>query len=464
MLKLVKDTIAAIATPPGKGGVGIIRISGSLVPQLAKSLVHQLPQPRYTLFTNFYNQANQVLDQGLALYFQAPNSFTGEDVLELQGHGGPVILDLLLQEVLKLGARLAQPGEFSQRAFLNNKLDLAQAEAIADLIDATSTQAALAASRSLQGEFSSQINDLVAEITNLRIYVEAAIDFPEEEIDFLTEGKCLEAIETLETQLNQLLATASQGSLLQEGKKLVILGKPNAGKSSLLNALAGQDKALVTAIAGTTRDLVSSTINLQGLPVEIIDTAGLRATEDEVEQLGIAKAWQQIEQADWLLILVDAQEANLTATAAIEEFIQTSQPSAEHLAALQTFIEEKKYTLVRNKIDLTQQKQGLQVDNSLNISAKNKQGLVELTEELTKSLGYSANTEGTFTARRRHLTALETALQQVSQAKQTLVDLAAGELVAEDLRLAQEALGDITGKLTSDALLGKIFSSFCIGK
>lgn len=461
---LVEDTIAALATPPGKGGVGIIRISGPLASQLAKSLVHQLPQPRYALFTNFYSQQGQVLDQGLALYFKAPNSFTGEDVLELQGHGGPVILDLLLQEVLSLGARLAQPGEFSQRAFLNNKLDLAQAEAIADLIDATSSQAALAATRSLQGEFSNQINNLVEEITHLRIYVEAAIDFPEEEIDFLTEGNCLTQLEALENQLNKLFITANQGSLLQEGKKLVILGKPNAGKSSLLNALAGQEKALVTDIAGTTRDLVSTQLTLQGLPVEVIDTAGLRATEDKVEQLGIAKAWQQVEQADWLLILVDAQQNQLTAAEALAEFIQTSQPSTEHLAALQGFIDQKKYTLVRNKIDLTQQTSGLQADASLNISAKHQQGLSELIEELTSSLGYSATTEGTFTARRRHLTALETALQQVSQAKHTLVNLAAGELVAEDLRLAQEALGEITGKLTSDDLLGKIFSSFCIGK
>lgn len=458
------ETIAALATPPGKGGVGIIRISGPLVPQLALSLIKQLPQPRYALFTDFYTQEGQTLDQGLALYFKAPYSFTGEDVLELQGHGGPIILDLLLAEVIRLGARLAKPGEFSERAFLNNKLDLAQAEAIADLIDATSSQAALGALRSLQGEFSKQINQLVEEITNLRIYVEAAIDFPEEEIDFLTDGKCLETLEDLEDKLTHLLATANQGSLLQEGKKLVILGKPNAGKSSLLNALAGQDKALVTAIAGTTRDLVSTSLNLQGLPVEVIDTAGLRATDDEVEQLGIAKAWQQIHQADWLLILVDAQQESLTAEEAIQEFIQTSQPSAENLAALKVFIEQQKFTLVRNKLDLTQLTTGVQADKSVNISAKQRLGLDELTAQLTQSLGYLATTEGTFTARRRHLTALEVALNALNNAKNTLVHLAAGELVAEDLRLAQEALGEITGKLTSDDLLGKIFSSFCIGK
>ncbi|WP_286240646.1 tRNA uridine-5-carboxymethylaminomethyl(34) synthesis GTPase MnmE [Neptuniibacter halophilus] len=450
-----KDTITAQATPPGRGGVGIVRVSGPLAKQISEQVLNTQLKPRYAYYGPFFDQNGQELDQGIALYFPGPNSFTGEDVLELQGHGGPVILDLLLKRVMQLGARLANPGEFSERAFLNDKLDLAQAEAIADLIDSSSEQAARCAIRSLQGEFSSRIHDLVESLISLRIYVEAAIDFPEEEIDFLADGKVLSDLEQILQRVAAVQAEARQGSLLREGMSVVIAGRPNAGKSSLLNALAGRDTAIVTDIAGTTRDVLREHIHIDGMPLHIIDTAGLRDAPDEVERIGIDRAWQEINKADRVLLMVDSQS------------IATDDPEQIWPDFVHQLPESSRITVIRNKADLSGEEIGIREAHdhtTITLSAKSQRGVELLRQHLKDAMGFSTTTEGGFMARRRHLDALERASALLHTGLDQLQYNAAGELLAEDLRQAQQALAEITGEFSSDDLLGRIFSSFCIGK
>ncbi|WP_020558182.1 tRNA uridine-5-carboxymethylaminomethyl(34) synthesis GTPase MnmE [Thiofilum flexile] len=441
------DTIVAIATAPGRGGVGIVRLSGSRVPTIASAILGSLPKPRFATHRRFLAADQSTLDDGIALYFPAPHSFTGEDILELQGHGGMVVLDMLLKRCIELGARLARPGEFSERAFLNDKLDLAQAEAIADLIDSSSEQAARSALRSLQGEFSQAVNRLLQELIELRVYVEAALDFPEEEIDFLADQAVTDRLERIKSQLNTIFQKARQGSLLREGMHLVIVGRPNAGKSSLLNALAGQETAIVTDIAGTTRDVLRERINLEGMPLHLVDTAGLRESNDPVERIGIERAWREVEKADLVLVLVDDTQAN----------------DPENEAIVARLPERLPRLTVHNKVDLSGKVAGKQ-DGQLYISAKQGLGIDALKAELKARMGFQGEQEDTFIARRRHLQALEATQQAVERAEYQLRVFNAGELMAEELRIAQEALGQITGKFTSDDLLGVIFSSFCIGK
>jgi tRNA modification GTPase len=444
------DTIAAIATPPGRGGVGIIRISGVDCQRIGGRILSQLPPHRHAQYQPFHALDGSVIDEGIAIYFPGPHSFTGEDVLELQAHGGPVILDMLLSECLQAGARLARPGEFSERAYLNDKLDLAQAEAIADLIDASSEQAARAAVRSLQGEFSKRINDLLTELIELRMYIEAAIDFPEEEVDFLADQQLQQRMQQLDQHLQALLQATQQGALLHEGMTVVIAGQPNAGKSSLLNALAGIDRAIVTHVPGTTRDVLHEHIQLNGLPVHIIDTAGLRQTDDEVEKIGIERAWTEIEKADRILLVIDDRDG-LTDE---DKHIQQQLPTGPGL------------TVVRNKCDLSGKPPSIQTEpvTEICLSAKFQQGLDLLRQHLMDCVGYQASGEGEFIARRRHLHALQKTAAHVAESYKQLTQAKAGELAAEELRTAQQHLSTITGEFSSDDLLGKIFSSFCIGK
>jgi tRNA modification GTPase len=450
----VNDTIAAIATPPGKGGVGIIRGSGPSVISITEKILHQTILPRSAFYGSFFDSNSHVIDQGIALFFPNPNSFTGEDVLELQGHGGPVILDILLQQVMQLGARLARPGEFSERAFLNDKIDLTQAEAIADLIEATSEQAARNAVSSLQGAFSDQIHQLVESVIQLRIYVEAAIDFPEEEIDFLNDGKVSTDLNIIIEKLRHVLATAKQGSILREGMKVVIAGKPNAGKSSLLNALSGRDSAIVTHIEGTTRDVLREHIHIDGMPLHIIDTAGLRDSNNEVEQIGIQKAWQEIHNADRILMVVDASTA------------QGNTPSEIWPEFIKQLNDDSHLTLIWNKSDLNPHRiTDLSLSTpTVSLSAKTGDSIDKLKDHLKHCIGYTGTSEGGFMARRRHLDALHKALDFLIVGKHQLESVGAGELLAEDLRQTQNHLNEITGVFTPDALLGRIFSSFCIGK
>ena len=450
------DTIAAQATAPGRAGVGIIRVSGPHVPDVAKAMLGYLPKPRNADYTKFKDENNQLIDQGIAIYFKAPHSFTGEDVLEFQGHGGPVILDMLLKHIANIpGVRLANPGEFSERAFLNDKLDLAQAEAISDLINASSEQAAKSALLSMQGEFSKQVNELVEQVTMLRMYVEAAIDFPEEEIDFLSDGKIQGDLATIVSKLEHTLQQAKQGSLLREGMHVVIAGKPNAGKSSLLNALAGYDAAIVTDIEGTTRDVLKEHIHIDGMPLHIIDTAGLRESPDKVEQIGIERAWQEMNNADLILLIQDS-----TSTKA-DEKIEIPAFGGQQTESLPDI------TVVRNKADLsgetvgTSEQQGHPV---ISLSVKEQTGVELLREHLKQRMGYSGSNEGQFMARRRHIDALLAAQEHVLIGQEQLLATMAGELLAEELRLAQQSLSEITGEFSSDDLLGRIFSSFCIGK
>ena len=450
------DTIVAQATPPGRGGVGILRVSGPKAQDIAKAVLGILPKPRYAHYLPFLASDGTTLDEGIALFFPNPHSFTGEDVLELQGHGGPVILDLLLKRILDIpGVRIARPGEFSERAFLNDKLDLAQAEAIADLIDASSEQAAKSALSSLQGVFSKKINTLVESLIHLRIFTEAAIDFPEEEIDFLSDGKIEAELEQVIQRLNEVRQEAKQGSLLREGMKVVIAGRPNAGKSSLLNALAGRDAAIVTDIAGTTRDVLREHIHIDGMPLHIIDTAGLREASDEVERIGIERAWQEIDQADRVLFMVDSTTTNETNPEKLwPEFIERLPKNMP-------------VTVIRNKADLTGEPLGYSEQNGyclIQLSARTGEGITLLRDHLKQVMGFTSSTEGGFLARRRHLQALEKAAEHLNNGQYQLTTFHAGELLAEELRLAQEALSEITGEFTSDDLLGRIFSSFCIGK
>ena len=442
------DTIAAVATPPGRGGVGIIRLSGPQVPAISEQLLGKLPPPRLAGLHRFRHADGDAIDAGLAIYFPAPHSFTGEHVLELHAHGGPVVLDLLLERVLSLGARQARPGEFSQRAFLNDKLDLAQAEAIADLIDSSTVQAARAASRSLQGEFSRRIQQLVDALIALRSYVEACLDFPEEEIDFLSDGQVQVRLAAIAEQLHAVEQQAHQGQLLREGMTLVIAGQPNAGKSSLLNALAGREAAIVTPIAGTTRDALKEHIEIDGMPLHIIDTAGLRDSSDPIEQEGVRRAWAQIEQADRVLLVIDDQRGRSPADQAILERLPHDLP----------------HTLVFNKIDLSGRAPGIHSQGAhaeLALSARSGAGVTELRSHLKQVMGYSEAASGSFSARRRHLDALHRAELNIAGARQWL---GSAELLAEELRLAQQHLCEITGSFTSDDLLGEIFASFCIGK
>jgi tRNA modification GTPase len=450
------DTIAALATAPGRAGVGIIRISGPDTTAVAQALLHKLPNARYADYLPFFDGSGQVLDQGIALYFPGPNSFTGEDVLELQGHGGPVILDMLLKQVLaQPNVRIARPGEFSERAFLNDKLDLAQAEAIADLIDASSEQAARCALQSLQGEFSNRIHQLVEKVIYLRMYVEAAIDFPDEEIDFLSDGKVATDLAEIIDYLATVKKQAAQGSILREGMKVVIAGRPNAGKSSLLNALAGREAAIVTEIAGTTRDVLREHIHIDGMPLHIIDTAGLRDATDQVEQIGIARAWAEIVQADRVLFMVDGTTTNATDPHDIwPDFIDRLPASLG-------------VTVIRNKADITGET--MTTDNNdkvpvYRLSAKTGAGIEALREHLKQCIGFDASTEGSFLARRRHLDALDRAAEHLAIGQEQLHSYIAGEILAEELRLTQQHLNEITGEFSSDDLLGRIFSSFCIGK
>ncbi len=450
------DTIAAIATATGRGGVGIVRISGNKALYIAETLLKIKLHPRYAHYCPFHSKEGEILDQGIALFFPGPNSFTGEDVLELQGHGGPVILDLLLREITQLGVRLAKPGEFSERAFLNDKLDLAQAEAIADLIDATNEQAVRNALHSLQGDFSKKIHELVEALIQLRIYVEASIDFPEEEIDFLSDGKVANDLHFIEKKLDHVFKEARQGVLVRDGMHVVIAGRPNAGKSSLLNALSGRNSAIVSNIEGTTRDVLREHIHIDGMPLHIIDTAGLRDNADDIEKIGIQRAWQEIQQADRVLLIVDSRNT--------DEF-EADKIWPEFIAQLQN---PEKVTLIRNKIDLSGEAPGVGklINNNIyiGISAANGAGIDDLKQHLKEIMGFSETGEGGFTARRRHLYALERAQAFLASGKTQLHGYAAGELLAEDLRYCQNSLSEITGEFTPDDLLGRIFSSFCIGK
>ncbi|MEJ2766798.1 tRNA uridine-5-carboxymethylaminomethyl(34) synthesis GTPase MnmE [Photobacterium sp. MCCC 1A19761] len=450
------DTIVAQATPPGRGGVGIIRVSGPKAKDVALAVAGRALKPRFAEYLPFKNEDGSALDQGIALFFQGPNSFTGEDVLELQGHGGPVLMDMMIRRILQIdGIRAARPGEFSERAFMNDKLDLAQAEAIADLIDASSEEAAKSAFQSLQGAFSTRVNALVEALIHLRIYVEAAIDFPEEEIDFLSDGKVSGDLNDIIARLDDVRREANQGAIIREGMKVVIAGRPNAGKSSLLNALSGKDSAIVTDIAGTTRDVLREHIHIDGMPLHIIDTAGLREASDEVERIGIERAWEEIRQADRVLFMVDSTTTDATNPADIwPDFVERL---PENLGL----------TVIRNKVELTGEPSGIcNVNNPplIRLSARTGDGVDSLREHLKACMGFQGTTEGGFMARRRHLEALERAASHLETGRDQLEGFMAGEILAEELRLAQQHLSEITGEFTSDDLLGRIFTSFCIGK
>jgi len=443
------DTIAAIATPPGRGGIGVVRVAGPQARAMATALLVKLPPARVASYRVFHDAHGQAIDHGLALFFPAPHSYTGDDVLELHGHGGPVVLDALLARTLELGARLARPGEFTERAFLNGKLDLAQAEAVADLIDAGSLDAARAALRSLDGEFSKQVHASVEELTRLRMYVEAAIDFPEEEVDFLADERIVNELRRIETGLAQLQRGAQQGRLLHDGMTVVLAGPPNAGKSSLLNALAQQDAAIVSATPGTTRDVLRERIHIDGMPLHVVDTAGLRDSHDEIETEGMRRARAQMERADRILLVIDDAAPDDNALKEAERHLPPNIP----------------LTLVRNKIDLSHRAPGLLTTTpEIALSASTGIGLDVLREHLKQCMGYQSAGEGTFSARRRHLDAIARAQQHVEQGRTALAQSHAGELLAEELRQAQQALAEITGEFTPDDLLGRIFTSFCIGK
>jgi tRNA modification GTPase len=468
------DTIVAAATPPGRGGIGIVRVSGALVPEIAAALLGDLPRPRVATQRLFRDAGGVALDNGLALYFPAPRSYTGEHVLELHGHGGTIVMDLLVRRVLELGARLAQPGEFTQRAFLNDKLDLAQAEAIADLIDSGSSQAARAALRSLQGEFSAMVQGLTEAVIELRMRVEAAIDFPEEEIDFLADTDLTRRLDTLLGHFDAVTQQARQGQLLRDGMTVVIAGAPNAGKSSLLNRLAGYDAAIVTDIPGTTRDVLRERIDIDGMPLHIVDTAGLREIHDApnarhvasgerpppsvgfgpdaVEAEGIRRARAEMTRADRILFVVDI----------------AADPAARSLTREQARLpKDVPLTVIYNKIDLAARPSELDSHAApprLFISSLTGAGLEQLRQHLKECMGFMATESGSVSARRRHLEALASARAHVEAGQEQLRTRRAGELLAEELRQAQAALGEITGEFTSEDLLGRIFASFCVGK
>ena len=445
------DTIAAIATASGRGGIGIIRVSGAKTSQITKAIAGTGLEPRKAYHRSFKAQDGTIIDTGLALCFKSPASYTGEDTLELQGHGGPVVMDMLLRRVLELGARLARAGEFTERAFLNNKLDLAQAEAVADVIDAGTEQAVKSAQRSLQGEFSAQINTLQAAITQIRLYVESAIDFSDEDIDFLASDELVKKQQRVQQLFLQIQQVAKQGSLLREGITVVLAGSPNAGKSSLLNALTEKDSAIVTNVPGTTRDTLKEQIQIDGMPLHIIDTAGLRETTDAVEQEGVKRAHKAIQNADRVLLVIDDRERQ---TVSLEQRLIDIPKSIP-------------VTVVFNKIDLTGGEAGLfsgREAPEISLSVKKATGLDLLRNHLKQVVGFEASDQGVFMARRRHLDALKRAEILYAEGVQQFAEHQAGELFAEDLRQVQNALSEITGTISVDDLLGEIFSSFCIGK
>jgi tRNA modification GTPase len=446
----LRDTIVAMATPSGAGGIGIVRISGPEVPIIARKMLGSLPAPREAILKEFRDATGEPIDTGLALYFPEPASFTGESVLELHGHGGLVVMALLIDAAVTLGSRRAQPGEFSKRAFLNDKLDLPQAEAIADLIGSGTAKAARAALRSLSGVFSAMVDSLQQRLIRLRLQVEAAIDFPEEEIDFLSEKQLMIQIDDCDAAFAALRKEVHAGRVLRDGYQAIIVGRPNAGKSSLLNLLSGQEAAIVTEIAGTTRDILRETIDINGLLVELIDTAGLRDHPDQIEAEGIRRAQQAINSADVILWIQDASAQKSESLVTLSEELPANVP----------------VVAIRNKIDLTDENPGLQNDRplALNISAKTGAGIDILRQQILKLAGYQDQGEGAFTARRRHIDALRCAEKHFQTGRKKLEESRAGELLAEELRLAQEALSEITGSFSSDELLGKIFSDFCIGK
>jgi len=444
------DTIAAIATAPGRGGVGIVRVSGPACRDVAQGVFGRVPSPRQATFGQFRDSAGQPIDEGLALYFPGPHSFTGEDVLELHGHGGPIVLDMLLTRALSLGVSMARPGEFTERAFLNGKLDLAQAEAVADLIDSATTQAARLAVRSLEGELSRRVNALAEDLTGLRVFVEATLDFPDEQIDFIPAAEVSARLSSILGDVGKLKQSARVGRLLRDGMTVVIAGRPNAGKSSLMNALAGRDSAIVTDVPGTTRDLLREQTQIDGMPVHLIDTAGLRESTDLIEREGVRRARAEIERADLVLWVFDDRADPM------------------HLALDRAEVPPAvPLVLVRNKVDLTGTPIGLDPaadPPEIALSARTGAGIDRLRRFLKERMGYRDAQEGEFIARRRHLDAIERAEMGLRQAVSTLADSASLDLVAEDLRSAQRALGEITGAVTPDDLLDRIFASFCIGK
>lgn len=448
----LSDTIAAVATPPGRGGIGVVRISGLLCRTVAEQVVGRVPPPRYAAFCHFRNRDGEIIDQGLVLYFPGPHSFTGEDVLELHGHGGPIIMDWLLDCILQLGVRLARPGEFSERAFLNNKIDLAQAEAVADLIESASEQAARSALRSLQGEFSARIQALRSQLIELRCLIEAAIDFSDEDIRFIECGEAAARLQAVEATLQEIQRSARQGALLREGIRVALVGQPNVGKSSLYNRLAGFEAAIVTDIPGTTRDLLREQITLDGLPLHLSDTAGLHHSMDVIEQEGMRRTREELAGVDHVLLIADDR-------------IGLAKPE-------RTMVDElpggTTYTLVLNKIDLSQasaERQEGPWGVMLRVSARTGAGMDLLRQRLKECAGFDTESEGYFSARRRHLNALQKAAMATATARKILNEEdGAEEMLAEELRQAQNALAEITGEYSSDDLLGEIFATFCIGK
>ena len=442
------DTIAAIATASGAGGIGVVRVSGSLSQIIATAILDHCPAPRHAAYLDFKSHNNELIDRGIAIFYPNPHSYTGEDVLELQAHGGTALMQLLLARCIALGARQAEPGEFTRRAYLNNKIDLAQAEAVADVINASTAEAARSAMRSLSGEFSNSINAMLAKLVELRMYVEACLDFPEEEIDFITQGNVALKLANISEELNSVFIKAKQGSLLREGVQVVLIGQPNVGKSSLMNALASEDVAIVTAIAGTTRDTIKNEIQINGVPLHIIDTAGLRETEDEVEKFGIARTFRALETAHIALLLLDVAYGITDQEKSILERLP------QGIAKI----------WVHNKIDMSQEPASIvEIDNQTHIylSAKTGAGLDMLKAQLLKLVGYQASTEGVFMARARQLDALGRVNNHLKNAS---LQINTAELLAEELRLAQVNLSSVTGEFTPDDLLGEIFSKFCIGK
>lgn len=439
------DPIAAIATAQGRGGVGVVRVSGKGIYAIAESVLGKLPVPRHATYGDFLDEKGEVIDQGIALYFSAPHSYTGEDVLELQGHGGTAVLQLLLQRCLGLGARLAEPGEFTYRAFLNDKIDLAQAESVADLISATTAEAARSAVRSLHGDFSAAINVLVNVLLRLRMLTEAMLDFPEEDIEVSDTGLRDKLLHDARTKLQQTLATAKQGSLLREGAHIVLVGRPNVGKSSLLNRLSGEEVALVSDVPGTTRDVIRQAIQIRGVPLHIMDTAGLRSSQDAVENMGMARTHQAALKADLILLLLDAGQGYS------EEDREISSSFPADIPRLKVF----------NKADLMKDMPDAQREEGIYISAKTGEGIEPFRDKLLELIGWNNRESGAFIARERHLIALNLARIHLDRAS-SQVNMP--ELFAEELRLAQQALSSITGRFTADDLLGEIFSSFCIGK